>query len=221
MNAPEGGRRPRRTALGEDATSLGGKRPRSSMSPCLVEAKTPAAGFSLLALGAPGGTDIIGGTANVLRYVLTAPRAEVRQLQQHTDAPRAIGKNEFRLGEAVVELRLYEEKEMMKALRSSGYNLTHTPYPPPYYVGETYSRVQSAMMWRADEGLEFVGAADSLRLPCLGFTRRVDETKDLYSYGSASSSAAALRAADRPAPHCSLYSASFRVLLRRAIWATV
>ena len=134
-----------------------------------MEAQTPdGSGFSLLALGAPGGPDIVGGTANVLWQVLTAPQAEVRELQRHTDAPRALGKNELRLGEGVVELKLFEEKEKMKALELLGYKLTHTPYPPPYYVGETYSRVQSAMMWQGNEGLEFVGAADSLRLPCLG-----------------------------------------------------
>ncbi|CAE7891812.1 ggt, partial [Symbiodinium necroappetens] len=151
VNAAEGGKRPRRTALGDDSSSLGGKRPRSSMSPTLVVPKEPGkAAFSLLGLGAPGGSDIIGGVANVLRHTLTAPGAEVRQLQAHTNAPRAIGKNEPRMGNAVVELALYEDKETVAALQSWGYNLTHTPYAPPYYVGETYSRVQSAMMWRAD-----------------------------------------------------------------------
>ena len=167
VNAAEGGKRPRRTALGDDSSSLGGKRPRSSMSPTLVVPKEPGkAAFSLLGLGAPGGSDIIGGVANVLRHTLTAPGAEVRQLQAHTNAPRAIGKNEPRMGNAVVELALYEDKETVAALQSWGYNLTHTPYAPPYYVGETYSRVQSAMMWRADSSRwMFVGAADKQRLP--------------------------------------------------------
>ena len=70
------------------------------------------------------------------------------------------------MGNAVVELALYEDKETVAALQSWGYNLTHTPYAPPYYVGETYSRVQSAMMWCADSSRwMFVGAADKQRLP--------------------------------------------------------
>ncbi|CAE7286268.1 ggt [Symbiodinium natans] len=169
VNAAEGGKRPRRTALGSDSSSLGGKRPRSSMSPTLVVPKDPGhAAFAVLGLGAPGGSDIIGGVANVLRYTLTAPTVDdVRELQQHTNTPRAIGKNEQRMGNAVVELALFEDKEKVASLQSWGYNLTHTPYSPPYYVGETYSRVQSAMMWRADSSSpwEFVGAADTMRLP--------------------------------------------------------
>ena len=169
VNAAEGGKRPRRTALGSDNSSLGGKRPRSSMSPTLVVPKDPGhAAFAVLGLGAPGGSDIIGGVANVLRYTLTAPTArDVRELQKHTNTPRAIGKNAQRMGNAVVELALFEDKDTVASLQSWGYNLTHTPYAPPYYVGETYSRVQSAMMWRADpsSSWEFVGAADTMRLP--------------------------------------------------------
>ncbi|CAE7371827.1 ggt [Symbiodinium sp. CCMP2456] len=168
VNAAEGGKRPRRTALGDDSSSLGGKRPRSSMSPTLVVPKEPGkAAFSLMGLGAPGGSDIIGGVANVLRHTLAAPGVEVRQLQAHTNAPRAIGKNEPRMGNAVVELALYEDKETVAALQSWGYNLTHTRCSPIFCSGETYSRVQSAMMWRADSPSRwmFVGAADKQRLP--------------------------------------------------------
>jgi gamma-glutamyltranspeptidase/glutathione hydrolase len=42
-NGPEGGKRLRRTALGEDNGTIGGKRPRSSMSPTLIFNVTPAA----------------------------------------------------------------------------------------------------------------------------------------------------------------------------------
>ena len=50
-NAPSGERRPRRTALGDDALTLGGKRPRSSMSPTIVLGED---GKPLLAIGSPG-----------------------------------------------------------------------------------------------------------------------------------------------------------------------
>mmetsp|Transcript_78771 Transcript_78771/g.202900 ORF Transcript_78771/g.202900 Transcript_78771/m.202900 type:complete len:691 (-) Transcript_78771:92-2164(-) len=197
VNAAEGGKRLRRTALGEDSSSLGGKRPRSSMSPTVVVPKMPAecegaadssvchgAPFSLLGLGAPGGTDIIGGVANVLRNILRAPPADARELQRYTDMPRAIGKNSAEMGSGVVELALFRERERMDSLRSWGYELTHTPYAPPYYVGETYSRVQSAMMLRADASAawEFVGAADSMRLPaCVAQAPQQPEAPALLS----------------------------------------
>ena len=52
-NAPEGGKRPRRTALiPEERTLLGGKRPRSSMSPTVVLKD----GEPFMAIGCPGGS---------------------------------------------------------------------------------------------------------------------------------------------------------------------
>ena len=66
-NAPEGGKRPRRTALGADASSEGGKRPRSSMSPTIV---LNADGSPLLATGSPGGSTIIAATASMLLNTL-------------------------------------------------------------------------------------------------------------------------------------------------------
>jgi gamma-glutamyltranspeptidase/glutathione hydrolase len=66
-NRPEGGKRPRRTALGPDATTAGGKRPRSSMTPTIV---AEADGTPLLATGAPGGSTIIASTTSMLVNVL-------------------------------------------------------------------------------------------------------------------------------------------------------
>jgi len=177
VNAAEGGKRPRRTAKGTDKGTLGGKRPRSSMSPSLIwpavcaepgSAACAAAPFLVLGTGAPGSNSIIGGVANVMRNVFGARPSEVRELQRLTDAPRALGKNSLRLGSAVVELALWEDQATRTALEAWGYNLTHTEAPPPYYVGETYSRVQSAMLVHSasqPDAWEFVGAADSMRLP--------------------------------------------------------
>merc|ERR1712048_356783 len=115
VNAAEGRKRPRRTALGHDKGTLGGKRPRSSMSPTIIAPSVCAEGvsgcnvapFTLLAIGAPGGSDIIGGVANVLRNVLHSGAATVKELQHLTDLPRAIAKNEPHMGNAVVELALW------------------------------------------------------------------------------------------------------------------
>ena len=62
-NCPEGVKKPRRTALGADKNTIGGKRPRSSMTPVIV---LPASNKTVAAFGAPGGTDIIGGVTNVV-----------------------------------------------------------------------------------------------------------------------------------------------------------
>ena len=64
-NRPEGGKKPRRTAL-DTPRSLGGKRPRSSMAPTLVfRGDRP-----ILVVGSPGGPFIIQYVARVLRLVL-------------------------------------------------------------------------------------------------------------------------------------------------------
>lgn len=64
-NALETQRRPRRTAL-EQATELGGKRPRSSMTPLIVFRD----GQPVLTIGSPGGSQIIGVVGQVLTGVV-------------------------------------------------------------------------------------------------------------------------------------------------------
>ena len=61
-NDIESGRRPRATAL-DDEAGQGGKRPRSSMCPVIVY---DAEGAPFMALGSPGGSRIIGTVASVL-----------------------------------------------------------------------------------------------------------------------------------------------------------
>jgi len=64
-NRVEGGRQPRRSAL-DSASSLGGKRPRSSMAPTLVLQD----GKPLLVIGSPGGPRIIQFVAELLLRVI-------------------------------------------------------------------------------------------------------------------------------------------------------
>eukprot|EP01084_Bolivina_argentea_P181390 313284_1 len=71
-NAPQGGKRIRRTALDifnlKDSETLGGKRPRSSMAPMIV---TDINGTRpIFAAGSPGGSYIISTTFNVLSKLL-------------------------------------------------------------------------------------------------------------------------------------------------------
>ena len=64
-NRPQGGVRERRTATQRaDYTSLGGKRPMSSMSPTILY--NTSTGLPVLALGSPGGSSIIGTVLNGL-----------------------------------------------------------------------------------------------------------------------------------------------------------
>lgn len=160
VNAPEGGKRPRRTALGKDANSLGGKRPRSSMTPVIVEPVADA-GQLVGAFGAPGGSDIIGGVTNVVRNFCSAGFKPVG-LQQAVDKPRVIGKNQDgKTG--YVEWELYHDENVRTALMERGYVIKTSETVRPYKLGETFSRVQSVV---ADfvEG-KFYGAADWTRFP--------------------------------------------------------
>ncbi len=84
-NAPEGGKMPRRTALGDDAETEGGKRPRSSMAPTLVLLD----GEPYMALGSPGGSRIIGYNLNVLTNVIDFDL----DVQEAVNAPRVVARN--------------------------------------------------------------------------------------------------------------------------------
>lgn len=84
-NGPEGGKVLRRTALGEDAETLGGKRPRSSMAPTLVLRD----GQPFMSLGSPGGARIIGYNLNVLTNVIDFEM----DVQEAVNAPRIVSLN--------------------------------------------------------------------------------------------------------------------------------
>ena len=85
-NAPEGGKQPRRTALGEDRDSLGGKRALSSQAPTIV---LNTVGLPVLALGSPGGSCIISAVLSVLHTVIDRGTP----VQDATNAARALARN--------------------------------------------------------------------------------------------------------------------------------
>jgi len=66
-NGPAGGKNPRRTALPPDNITYGGKRPRSSMTPTII---TDSQGNPVFAMGAPGGSQIIGHVFNTLHKLV-------------------------------------------------------------------------------------------------------------------------------------------------------
>ena len=107
-NTPAQGWRPRRSALGEDATMRGGKRPRSSMSPTLVFRD----GKPFLALGSPGGSRIIGVVLNMLVNRLVHDR----EVQEAVNAPRVISRN----GSAELETPLLRNTPLMDGLKALG-----------------------------------------------------------------------------------------------------
>ncbi len=84
-NAPSGERAERRTALGDDAETVGGKRPRSSMAPTLVLRD----GEPFMALGSPGGSRIIGYNLNVLLHVIDFGM----ELQEAVNVGRVVARN--------------------------------------------------------------------------------------------------------------------------------
>ncbi len=137
-NAPEGGWKPRRTALGDDSRTEGGKRPRSSMSPTLVVRD----GEPVLALGSPGGSRIIGITLNVLLNVID----HGMDVQEAINAPRAIARN----GPAEVEAPFYRNRNLISELRGRGFDVRNA---------EAFGSVQAVQI----DGDWLLGAADPRR----------------------------------------------------------
>lgn len=84
-NAPAGGKQARVTALGDDAETEGGKRPRSSMAPTIILRD----GEPFMAVGSPGGSRIIG---YVLNTVVNVVDFEM-ELQEAVNAPRIVARN--------------------------------------------------------------------------------------------------------------------------------
>lgn len=128
-NRPQGGKMPRRTALGTDAGTLGGKRPRSSMSPTLVffsddDAHDGHHGDDheeahVLALGSPGGSKIIGLVTNVLVNRLVHGMTQV----QATDAPRVVSRNSAEVlaeGSIAADEALHQQLAQLGIIQPTG-----------------------------------------------------------------------------------------------------
>lgn len=109
-NRPTPGLLPRRTALGQAANELGGKRPRSSMSPTIVLKD----GEPYLVIGSPGGSRIIGVVFNVLLNALVFEF----DLQEAINAPRIIGRN----GRPEMESPLYRDETLREAMKQNGFD---------------------------------------------------------------------------------------------------
>jgi gamma-glutamyltranspeptidase/glutathione hydrolase len=130
---------PRRTALGAVAQELGGKRPRSSMSPTIVLKD----GEPHLVIGSPGGSRIIGVVFNALLNALVFDF----DLQAAINAPRIIGRN----GRPEMESPLYRDEALRNALNMRGFDL----------VDAQAAGAVQAIRVNADGWLE--GAADPRR----------------------------------------------------------
>jgi len=140
VNAPEAGRRPRRSAVdaAEDEPA-GGKRPRSSMTPTLVFRE----GEPYLVLGSPGGSRIIGITLNVLVGVLDHgldPQAAV-------NGPRVVARN----GSAELERALHDDDDLREELEGRGFGTVRA---------SSFGSVQAILV--GDDG-RLHGAADPRR----------------------------------------------------------
>jgi len=110
-NIITGGRKLRRTALPPMDQTLGGKRPRSSMSPTIVLKNNKP----YLALGSPGGSNIISTVAGVLINIIElgmSPRDAVLQ-------PRSTSQNK---GTWSFEEQLFQNETLMNELKARGAN---------------------------------------------------------------------------------------------------
>jgi gamma-glutamyltranspeptidase/glutathione hydrolase len=141
-NALEAARGPRRTAPGDDRT-VGGKRPRSSMTPVIVFRD----GKPWLTAGSPGGSRIIGVVAQVLVNVID----HGMDVQQAINAPRVNAQN----GPLSLEVLYPKRQELEEALRQRGWKVQGQK---PWY--EAWGGAQAVRV-RADGSLE--GGADPRR----------------------------------------------------------
>jgi gamma-glutamyltranspeptidase/glutathione hydrolase len=176
-NGPEGGKKPRRTALGEDRNTLGGKRPRSSMSPTLIfnvtavavevdvnalghynnpvrhsgEVITPTARAQTVelyaALGSPGGSSIIGAVFNVVMNLVEFDLSPA----DATDLPRVLGKN----GPVLAEEAVSSDLRTVNRLKARGFEMGTAAS-----TTATYGTVQTAIV--GADGLLY-GVADNDR----------------------------------------------------------
>jgi gamma-glutamyltranspeptidase/glutathione hydrolase len=109
-NALDATRGPRRTALGDEKT-VGGKRPRSSMTPVIVFRD----GKPWLTTGSPGGSRIIGVVAEVLVNVIDHDR----NVQQAINVPRVNAEN----GPLSLEVLYPRRKQLEESLRGRGWKV--------------------------------------------------------------------------------------------------
>jgi gamma-glutamyltranspeptidase/glutathione hydrolase len=109
-NALDATRGPRRTALGDERT-VGGKRPRSSMTPVIVFRD----GKPWLTAGSPGGSRIIGIVAQLLVNLIDHDM----DVQQAINAPRVNAQN----GPLSLEVLYPKRMELEEELRRSGWKV--------------------------------------------------------------------------------------------------
>ncbi len=102
---------PRRTAIGEEAKLLGGKRPRSSMTPTIMLKD----GAPYVVMGSPGGSRIIGVVFNVLVNSMVFGF----DLQKAINAPRVIGRN----GPPEMESPLYRNEKLREEMKEKGFDI--------------------------------------------------------------------------------------------------
>eukprot|EP01084_Bolivina_argentea_P292821 503514_1 len=120
VNGPEGGKKLRQTALNifglNDSYTMGGKRPRSSMSPTLI--LNTNTGEPILSIGSPGGATIISTTFETMFNIL------IRNwdVQKSIDAGRiwSFNNNDIRLEEKIWK----ENDNLRQELEAKGYDLS-------------------------------------------------------------------------------------------------
>jgi len=124
VNSAEGGKRPRRTAIGKDKITMGGKRPLSSMSPVIIfKDKKP-----LYALGSPGGNTIISHVVQVIINLIDFKMS----IDDAVKSPRFTTRNE---GIWYIEDPLYNNTALINDLKGMGFQDLSVVYQGLYGTG--------------------------------------------------------------------------------------
>jgi len=117
INGAEGGKKIRKTALGTDSQTMGGKRPMSSMTPTIIFEN----GRPLYALGSPGGSRIISAVFNTVLNLLDYNMC----LADAIATPRVISRN---TGTSELETVLSTDTALTGLLRDRNFTIASRSY---------------------------------------------------------------------------------------------
>jgi gamma-glutamyltranspeptidase/glutathione hydrolase len=124
VNKPEGGKMPRRSAIGNDKTTMGGKRPLSSMSPVIIfKDKKP-----IYALGSPGGNTIISHVVQVIINLIDFKM----NIDDAVKSPRFTTRNE---GIWYIEDPIFNNTALITDLQDMGFQDLSVVYQGLYGTG--------------------------------------------------------------------------------------
>jgi len=150
INSIETGHRKHTFVLNASKATVGGKRPRSSMSPVLIFKRYRGKNNFFAALGSPGGSRIPGTVHTVIQSLIN----QKLDMQQAINLPRALHRNS---SFAELELPWLRNKKILKSLKRKGHIIKPNSFKNT--LRQVFGGVQGVMI----KDNELIGGADLRR----------------------------------------------------------